>query len=129
LTVPEGTRTEKGLRHNLRVGVQYIESWLRGTGCVPIYNLMEDVATAEICRSQVWQWIRHHARLDDGTEITLARVHSLIDEELAPLVAAGSEGRHWQEARALFERLCVQDRFEEFLTLPAYDLMLSLSPQ
>src|SRR6185503_6363503 len=70
LRVPTGTRTEEALRHNVRVGVQYIEAWLRGSGCVPLYHLMEDAATAEISRAQVWQWLRHQATLDDGTTVT-----------------------------------------------------------
>ena len=73
LRVPTGTRTEAGLRHNIRVGVQYLEAWLRGNGCVPLYNLMEDAATAEISRTQVWQWIRHGAALDDGRPVTVQR--------------------------------------------------------
>src|SRR5512145_3055752 len=85
LRVPEGTRTEAGLRHDVRVGVQYLEAWLRGVGCVPIENLMEDAATAEISRTQVWQWIRHRAALDDGRKVTPAMLRAVMDEELAPL--------------------------------------------
>ncbi len=76
LRVPQGTRTEAGLRHNVRVGVQYLESWLRGSGCVPLYDLMEDAATAEISRTQVWQWIHHRATLDDGRPLTVERFRS-----------------------------------------------------
>ena len=82
LAPPPGTRTETGLRHNIRVGIQYIEAWLRGLGCVPIYNLMEDAATAEICRTQVWQWVHHRATLEDGRVVTPDLVRQLVDEEL-----------------------------------------------
>src|SRR5207237_8504115 len=84
LRVPTGTRTKEGLRHNVRVGIQYIEAWLRGVGCVPLYHLMEDAATAEISRAQVWQWIHHRARLDDNGEIVdAALLDRVIDEEMA----------------------------------------------
>ena len=81
LAPPTGTRTEIGLRHNIRVGVQYLEAWLGGQGAVPIYNLMEDAATAEISRTQIWQWIKHRAALDDGRTVTRALVQQLIAEE------------------------------------------------
>ena len=81
LTIPEGQITEEGLRWNIDVGLQYLESWLRGTGCVPIYNLMEDAATAEICRSQVWQWVRHGAHLSGGRPITQEMVRNVITEQ------------------------------------------------
>src|SRR6185295_1199793 len=83
LRVPHGTRTEAGLRHSIRVGVQYLEAWLRGLGCVPLYDLMEDAATAEISRTQIWQWIHHGARLDDGRIVTVPLVRGLLDEEMA----------------------------------------------
>src|SRR4030095_15444483 len=82
LQVPTGSRTEAGLRHNIRVGVQYLESWLRGLGCVPLYHLMEDAATAEISRTQVWQWIHHGAALNDGRTVTPRLVREFTDEEL-----------------------------------------------
>jgi malate synthase len=130
LAVPKGTRTEAGLRHNIRVGILYLESWMRGNGCVPLFSLMEDAATAEISRAQVWQWIRHAAELDDGKTVTAGRVKSLIREETAMLVWGGSEkGSHpgcLGEASALFERLSIADEFEEFLTLPAYESLLAL---
>jgi malate synthase len=129
LRPPTGTRTEAGLRHNLRVGVQYLEAWLRGSGCVPIYGLMEDAATAEISRAQVWQWLHHHATLD-GAPLTPERFRRALDEEMAALEGALGPARfaggRFAEARALFERLSVSDTFEEFLTIPAYDLLLSL---
>jgi len=123
LAVPSGTRTEEGLRHNVRVGVQYIESWLRGLGCVPIYNLMEDAATAEISRAQVWQWIRHQAPLEDGTTVSPDRFRSIVAEEMAQF-----SGGKFQEARSLFERLSLAPRFEEFLTVPAYELVTNADP-
>ncbi|MCA9728313.1 MAG: malate synthase A [Candidatus Eisenbacteria bacterium] len=82
LRVPAGARTASGLRLNLRVGVQYLEAWLRGSGCVPLYNLMEDAATAEISRAQIWQWVRHRAILEDGATVTATLVRELLDEEL-----------------------------------------------
>ncbi|HET8647989.1 MAG TPA: malate synthase A, partial [Vicinamibacteria bacterium] len=121
LQVPQGTRTEAGLRHSIRVGVQYLEAWLRGLGCVPLYNLMEDAATAEISRTQIWQWIHHGARLQDGRTVTAALVQSLLDEEMA----AFSGGR-FAQARAIFERLSTSAELAEFLTLPAYETLLAL---
>ncbi|XXU65362.1 malate synthase A [Sorangium sp. So ce1097] len=129
LKVPSGARTEAGLRHNIRVGVQYLEAWISGLGCVPLYNLMEDAATAEISRTQVWQWIRHQATLDDGEPLTVARFRAAVDGEMAALRAALGEARfdggRFAEARELFERLSVGDTFEEFLTLPAYELLIT----
>ena len=83
LTVPTGPRTLATLRHNVDVGVRYTEAWLGGLGCVPLYNLMEDAATAEICRTQVWQWLRHGATLDDGKPLTVDRFNAIMDEEMA----------------------------------------------
>ena len=125
LAVPEGSRTEAGLRHGLRVAVQYLESWLRGNGCVPIDNLMEDAATAEICRAQVWQWIRHGARLDDGAAVTAERFRALLAEEVAALRGRLGPGR-LDDAARLFDRLSTSEEFTEFLTLPAYELVLAL---
>ncbi|XXZ12520.1 malate synthase A [Sorangium sp. So ce315] len=129
LKVPSGARTEAGLRHNIRVGVQYIEAWISGLGCVPLYNLMEDAATAEISRTQVWQWIRHRATLDDGEPLTVERFRAAVDGEMAALRGALGEARfdggRFAEARELFERLSVGDTFEEFLTLPAYELLIT----
>ena len=130
LCVPEGTRTVAGLRHGLRVSVQYLESWLRGTGCVPIYNLMEDAATAEICRAQVWQWIRHRAALDDGQLLTAERFRALLAAEVEALrgeLGARFERGRFADAVALFDRLSTAPEFEEFLTLPAYEQVLTLS--
>jgi malate synthase len=127
LAIHPGTRTEAGLRHNVRVGVQYIESWLRGVGCVPIYDLMEDAATAEISRAQVWQWIKHQAKLEDGSVVSPDRFRAIVAEEMDRIAGEVGPERFsrgkFPEARALFERLSLAPRFEEFLTLPAYDLV------
>jgi malate synthase len=127
LAVPEGTRTEAGLRHNIRVGVQYIEAWLRGQGCVPLYYLMEDAATAEISRAQVWQWVHYNAKLADGQTVNAALFRRLVEEEMArvrdEVGAARFDAGRFAEARTLFERLSVAEQFEDFLTLPAYELL------
>jgi malate synthase len=128
LRVPNGSRTEAGLRWNLRVGVQYLEAWLRGVGCVPLYNLMEDAATAEISRTQVWQWIRHRARLDDGRDVTAALVRELLASEMesvrSELGPFRFDGGRFKDAISLFERLVFSSSFEEFLTLAAYPYLL-----
>jgi malate synthase len=131
LEIPQGTRTEEGLRHNVRVGVQYIESWLRGLGCVPLYHLMEDAATAEISRAQVWQWLHHKATIESGTAppapLTLDRFARIVEEEMLRIHReigdARFQGGRFPEARELFIRLSTAPRFEEFLTIPAYDLL------
>ncbi|MFN3521657.1 MAG: malate synthase A [Phenylobacterium sp.] len=124
LKVHEGERTEHGLRENIRVGVQYIEAWLRGRGAVPLYNLMEDAATAEISRAQIWQWIRHGAKLNDGRAVTPELFKSLLDEEMAALrqtLPGGAfETGRFAEAIQIFTDMSLSDGFEEFLTLPAY---------
>jgi malate synthase len=116
LAVTEGKITEEGLRWNIDVGLQYLESWLRGSGCVPIYNLMEDAATAEICRSQVWQWLKHGATLSDGRKVTQEMVRQTIAEQKNKL-----QGARLSEAAAIFERMMTSPDFTEFLTLVAYD--------
>ena len=126
IAVPEGTITDAGLRVNINVGVQYIASWLRGNGAAPIHNLMEDAATAEISRTQVWQWIRHEKGiLDDGRNITLELVLTILDEELATIKEAVGEqafdSDRYAEAAELFKSLIEQDEFVEFLTLPGYE--------
>ncbi len=127
LQVPEGTRTDAGLRHNVRVGIRYLESWLRGAGCVPLYNLMEDAATAEISRAQVWQWLRWNAELSDGSRVTPERLRRVIPEELARVRAEVGDthfasGRY-AEATEIFETMATATVFEEFLTVPAYALL------
>jgi malate synthase len=118
LQVHEGERTEAGLRENIRVGVQYIEAWLRGRGAVPLYNLMEDAATAEISRAQIWQWLQHGATLSDGRKVTPELFRACLDDEMK----AFSGGR-FPEAIKLFSEMSLADKFEEFLTLPAYRLI------
>ncbi|WP_308910805.1 malate synthase A [Pseudokordiimonas caeni] len=123
----QGKATEKGLRENIRVGVQYIEAWLQGKGAVPLYNLMEDAATAEISRTQIWQQLYHGAKLDDGRTVDRALVQSLYDSEMAGLrEALGAEtlekGR-FAEAGKLFLDLVFADELAEFLTTPAYGLI------
>jgi malate synthase len=113
LRVPEGTNTEDGLRHNVRVGVRYLEAWLRGQGCVPLFNLMEDAATAEISRAQVWQQVRHG-------RVSLEKLDQVMREELG-----AAQGGMFDEAKALFRSLSTADQFEEFLTLPAYQRLLA----
>lgn len=125
LQVPKGEITEKGLRHNLDVGIQYLEAWLRGVGCVPIYNLMEDAATAEISRAQVWQWLKHGASLNDGKKVTLELVQKCMAEELEKIkTAIGVERfgkRKYQLASELFKKMLTSAEFPEFLTLVAYE--------
>ena len=111
--------TEEGLRNNVSVGLQYLEAWLRGNGAVAINNLMEDAATAEISRSQIWQWIHNDVRLPDGTPITAELVQRIEDEELAKL--SPSTGNRFDDARKLFERVALADDFADFLTTAAYD--------
>ena len=119
---PEAPITEAGLRMNINVGIYYLGSWLAGNGCVPIYNLMEDAATAEISRSQVWQWIRSHKGvLDDGRKVTAEMVRSMVAEELAGIKEAGYEGNTIDRVAQIFEQMSTQDEFAEFLTLPLYE--------
>jgi malate synthase len=120
---PDKPITEAGLRNNISVGIQYLGAWLAGNGCVPVYNLMEDAATAEISRSQIWQWIRSpKGVLDDGRKVTLELFRRLLGEELAKVQAEMSGGRY-EEAAGLFDRITADDRYVEFVTLPAYRLI------
>jgi malate synthase len=125
LAVPTGDITERGLRTNVDVGIQYLEAWLRGTGCVPIYNLMEDAATSEISRTQVWQWVKHGARLADGRAVTPELVRRTIAEELEKMRGMlGPErfdGGKFDLASRLFDEMMTGAEFTEFLTLAAYD--------
>jgi malate synthase len=125
LAVPEGPITEEGVRTNISVGIQYIEAWLRGNGAVPIYNLMEDAATAEISRAQVWQWIRHpRGVLPDGRKITIGLVQQWVSEELQKLKQSIGQEQYergkFPLASELFMHLVTSDTFEEFLTIPGY---------
>jgi malate synthase len=121
---PEAPITEVGLRYNINVGIHYLGSWLSGNGCVPIHNLMEDAATAEISRSQVWQWIRSvKGVLDDGRKVTADMVRAMIPEELAKVKRAAPNGENPSYARAaqIFEEMSTAETFAEFLTLPLYE--------
>jgi len=119
---PSGPITEAGLRQNISVGVQYLEAWLRGSGAVPLFNLMEDAATAEISRAQVWQWIRHRdGKLSDGRKVTKELFRSVLDEELAKVQRFA--GDKFDLARVLFDKITTDDDFAEFLTLPGYDAL------
>ncbi len=118
---PEAPITEAGLRMNINVGIHYLGAWLGGNGCVPIHNLMEDAATAEISRSQVWQWIRSpKGVLDDGRKVTAELVRTLVPEELAKIKAGGFVGK-FDRAAEIFTQMSTQDAFAEFLTLPLYE--------
>jgi malate synthase len=121
LAVPEGPRTLEGLEHNIRVGVQYLEAWLRGYGCVPLYHLMEDAATAEICRTQVWQWLHHEADVG-GETLTVERFRRVLEDVVEQ---EDLEGGRFEDAIELFDSLSTSEEFVEFLTLPAYELLIS----
>ncbi|HYO79610.1 MAG TPA: malate synthase A [Thermoanaerobaculia bacterium] len=122
LRLPEGVVTEKGVRQNINVGILYQASWLGGSGAVPLYNLMEDAATAEISRTQLWQWIHHGAKLDDGRVIDAALYQRLRDEEVASMDASERVAR----AARIFDRLILAGELADFLTLPAYEELLEL---
>jgi malate synthase len=128
LEVHTGTKSENGMRENIRVGVQYIEAWLRGRGAVPLYNLMEDAATAEISRAQVWQWIKYDVELEGGAIATPELFERLLGEEMARIrEEVGDDafvGGRFAEARDLFKTLSLAPQFEDFLTLPAYRLLV-----
>jgi malate synthase len=119
--VPGGAVTEAGVRTNVNVALQYINSWLNGNGAAAIHNLMEDAATAEISRSQIWQWIHHNAALDDGRPVTRELYSEIRAEELAALGGAGES--RYEEAAELLDGLCLTDEFVDFLTIPAYQLL------
>jgi malate synthase len=107
---------------NVNVGIHYLGAWLDGSGAVPIHNLMEDAATAEISRSQVWQWIRSpKGVLEDGRKVTAEMVRALVPEELAKVHAVVGNSPSYARAAQIFERMSTQDAFEEFLTLPLYE--------
>jgi malate synthase len=122
LTVPDGTITAGGLETNISVALQYLNAWLTGTGAAAINNLMEDAATAEISRAQLWQWIHHGASTDDGEPITAERYQTVRHEVLSQLIE--SNGAHrFEEAAAILDKLVLDEEFAPFLTLPAYDLL------
>ncbi len=119
LALHSGPRTEDGARENIRVGLQYVAAWIGGKGAVPLYNLMEDAATAEICRAQLWQWVKYEAPLDSGERLTRDLFDRLFDSEVHLL----ADVPNIDEAAHLFRHLVADDEFAEFLTLPAYPLL------
>jgi malate synthase len=132
LQTPSGTVTEEGLRLNIRVAIQYLEAWLRGSGAVPLYGMMEDAATAEISRAQVWQWIHHRVQLADSTVITRDLVIALVDSEMSRIASEVGAARirdgRFADARTLFLRTATATTIEEFLTLPAYPMLEQEAP-
>jgi malate synthase len=122
-----GPITDQGVRWNLHVGVRYLEAWLGGSGAEPIHNLMEDLATSEISRSQLWQWLHFGAKLDDGRPISGELYDRLLAEERAQIRAEYGDERydngHFLEAVELFMRMSKSEQFDEFLSLPAYELL------
>jgi len=119
---PETPITEAGLRYNINVGIHYLGAWLAGNGCVPIHNLMEDAATAEISRAQVWQWIRSSkGKLEDGRKVTADMVRAMIPEELAKVKETAGSGPTYDRAAQIFEKMSTSATFAEFLTLPLYE--------
>ena len=130
LTVPEGPVTEKGLRQNLNVGILYLEAWLRGNGCVPLYDLMEDAATSEISRTQVWQWLRNRVTLADGRTLTPELYGQVFGEEVgavkARLAGEGVGSGRYELAAQLFDRMIRSEELPEFLTLSAYEELLRM---
>jgi len=127
LEIHDGTRTEEGLRTNIRVGVQYIEAWLRGNGAVPLYNLMEDAATAEISRTQIWQWQKHGAALEDGRKVANELVDELLEDEMAKLRKTLGpdiyDSGRFPEAIRIFKDLSESAELAPFLTTPAYEIL------
>jgi malate synthase len=126
LQLPEGEITEEGLRINIGIGIQYMAHWLDGNGCVPLYHLMEDAATAEISRAQVWQWVHHdQGLLSDGRNVTIDLVRQIIKEEMDAIQTAVGQEQFdripYQQAAQLFDRIIENPEFEEFLTLRAYE--------
>jgi len=124
LQIPAGDITEEGLRNNIDVGIRYLAAWLGGNGCVPIHHLMEDAATAEISRAQLWQWVRHECRMKDLRTVTLQRVRELLAEQLVKIRAEVGEANftkgHYTRAAALLDELTAATEFEQFLTVVAY---------
>jgi malate synthase len=129
LQVPEGPITEAGARNDITVSLRYLEAWLGGQGAVPIFNLMEDAATCEISRSQLWQWIRNGVALDDGRVLTVDLYRMLQLEELAALRREVGEERwargYYEPAAVILDRLITSETFTDFLTLPAYEELIA----
>lgn len=127
LEVPKGSITEAGVRQNVAVGLGYVEAWLRGIGCVPLFNLMEDAATAEISRAQLWQWVHHHAVTTDGLPVTVKMVDQVIADELRHAKDTVDAERYaaYQQAAELMQELVRAPQFMDFLTVPAYERVLA----
>jgi len=123
LEIPSGAITEKGVRQNINVGILYLAAWLDGHGAVPLYNLMEDAATAEISRTQLWQWLHHHATLDDGRSFTRELYEQIRDEELAKI----ADQKNVDRASRIFDQLIVSEELADFLTIPAYQELIRTS--
>jgi len=125
LAVPKGDITDAGLRWNIDVGLQYLHSWLKGSGCVPIYNLMEDAATAEISRAQVWQWVKHKSHIKDGRQVTSDMVKEMIRQRASELGTASgkNDDEKLRQAAKILEELTISREFADFLTLASYDLL------
>jgi len=127
LDVPVGERTEEGMRTNIRVSIQYIEAWISGNGCVPVYGLMEDAATVEISRASIWQWIQNGKQLSNGKKVTTALFREMLNEELHVVRDEVGETRFqdgkFREATELMDKLTTGDELADFLTLPAYELI------
>ena len=123
--LPQGTVTEEGVRKNINVGILYTEAWLRGHGAVALYNLMEDAATAEISRTQVWQWLKNEVTLEDGRSFTHKLFTDIFDNEVEKIIVEVGQDNvintKFKLAIELFKKLVTSDEFEEFLTLPAYN--------
>ena len=130
LAIPAGEVSEKGVRTNVSVGIQYLKAWLDGKGSVPLYNLIEDAATAEICRAQLWQWVRHSARMEDGRRVTPELFDGIAKQELEKIRTQLGEEKYTEgqfgPALEIFEGLVLAKEFQEFLTIPAYEQLLLL---
>uniref|UniRef100_A0A915K1M2 malate synthase n=1 Tax=Romanomermis culicivorax TaxID=13658 RepID=A0A915K1M2_ROMCU len=124
IACPEGLRTAVGLRRVISVSLGYLEAWLRGTGCVPLFNLMEDAATAEISRAQIWQWLHHNAKLSDGRPVTLELVKEIVEEEKAKWLKEMPQSPSLDEAADLLLEMVSAPEMPDFLTLSAYDRII-----
>uniref|UniRef100_A0A0K0FN45 Malate synthase n=1 Tax=Strongyloides venezuelensis TaxID=75913 RepID=A0A0K0FN45_STRVS len=126
IAIPNGTITSAGLKRNISVVLQYLEAWLRGIGCVPLYNMMEDAATAEISRAQLWQWVKHGAKIENGKHITPEMIQNVIATEMEPLlIKSGSTTNRIADAAELLEKFVLENELSEFLTNDAYDKLVS----
>ncbi len=128
LNVPQGSITEVGLRTNVQVGIRYTEAWLGGNGCVPLFNLMEDAATAEISRAQLWQWTKHGAMMEGRIRLSRMYVSQVIEEEMKKITAekgGNLDGTNFEKAASLFEEMALAEDFPTFLTIPAYQMVVS----